>query len=223
MRSTTAASPGATRATPTAPLPTSIRRSSSIANYAVALYNRGNAYYEKKDYDRAIADYDAAIKLNPNYAAAYNSRGLAYDEKRDSDRAIADFSQSIKLNPNDPLVYNNRGFAYRNKGDTDRAIADYQQAIKLDPNYALALYNRGIAYYDKRDFDRASADLNAGDQDQSELRRRVPRPRHHQLRQARLRHRLPGDGRSGQVRAELRRSPRTTAPASMRTSATTTA
>src|SRR5580698_9431232 len=33
--------------------------------------NRGNAYYFTKDYDRAIADYTAAIKLDPSFAHAF--------------------------------------------------------------------------------------------------------------------------------------------------------
>src|SRR5215468_3408886 len=39
--------------------------SETAANRAVAYKNRGNAYYNKKDYDRAIADYSEAIKLDP--------------------------------------------------------------------------------------------------------------------------------------------------------------
>ncbi|MCD6490503.1 MAG: tetratricopeptide repeat protein [Thermodesulfobacterium sp.] len=44
-------------------------------NYAVAYYNRGNAYLNKGEYDLAIKDLTKAIELNPNYAAAYNNRG----------------------------------------------------------------------------------------------------------------------------------------------------
>ncbi len=40
-------------------------------NLAIAFNNRGNAYSDKKDYDRAIADYDAAIRLDPNFALAF--------------------------------------------------------------------------------------------------------------------------------------------------------
>src|SRR6267378_1977540 len=40
-------------------------------NIAIAFNNRGNAYHDKKEYDRAIADYDQAVKLDPNYARAY--------------------------------------------------------------------------------------------------------------------------------------------------------
>jgi tetratricopeptide (TPR) repeat protein len=39
-------------------------------------------YHAKEDYDKAIADYDQAIRLDGAYAAAYGSRGLAYYAKK---------------------------------------------------------------------------------------------------------------------------------------------
>src|SRR5207237_4158830 len=35
-------------------------------NLAIAAYNRGLAYAEREDYDRAIEDFDRVIKLDPN-------------------------------------------------------------------------------------------------------------------------------------------------------------
>ena len=65
----------------------------------MAFSNRGNAYFDKHDYDRAIADLNQAIKLNPNSVRAYYDRGIAYGAKGDPDHAIADFDDAIKLDP----------------------------------------------------------------------------------------------------------------------------
>src|ERR1700746_2824523 len=47
-------------------------------NLSFAVANRGNGYVLKGEYDRAIADYTEAIKLDPNFAAAYNGRAGGY-------------------------------------------------------------------------------------------------------------------------------------------------
>lgn len=52
-----------------------------------AFYDSGIAYRKKGNYDRAIQDYNEAIRLNPNYVDAFNDRGNAYFDKKDYDRA----------------------------------------------------------------------------------------------------------------------------------------
>src|SRR5271154_627750 len=88
-------------------------------------YNHGLAYEAKGDHDRAIANYDHAIGLDPKYASAYGGRGKAYEAKGDHDRAIADYDHEIGLDPKYAIAYYNRGLAYEAKGDHDRAIAGY--------------------------------------------------------------------------------------------------
>ena len=60
------------------------------ANRAVAFKNLGDAYYMKRDFDRAIANFDQAVELNPDFAMAFHDRGGAYMAKADFDRAIVD-------------------------------------------------------------------------------------------------------------------------------------
>jgi tetratricopeptide (TPR) repeat protein len=122
---------------------------------AFAFYKRGNAYYGKGDHDRAISDYNQAIRLNPSDVNSRSNRGAAYARKRDYDRAIEDYDEAIRLNPNNADAFSNRGVAYARKGDYDRAIQDYDEAARLNPNHANALYGRGNAYRRKGDYDRA--------------------------------------------------------------------
>jgi tetratricopeptide (TPR) repeat protein len=129
-------------------------------NPSTTFNNRGNVYFEKGDYDHAIADYSEAIRLDPNVAIYYSNRGMAYSNKNDYDRAIADYSEAIRLDPNDAKEYRNRGVAYSNTRDYDRAIVDFNEAIRLDPNYASAYHNRGVSYNSKGNYDRAIADFN---------------------------------------------------------------
>jgi len=127
---------------------------------AFAFYRRGNGYHEKGDYDRAILDYDQAIRLNPSHANAFSNRGVAYARKGDYDRAIQDYDEAIRLNPNHADAFSNRGVAYGRKGDYDRAIQNYDEAIRLNPNHASALYDRGNAYRRKGDYDQAIQNYN---------------------------------------------------------------
>jgi tetratricopeptide (TPR) repeat protein len=84
-------------------------------NHADAYYFRGLAYFQKGEYDQAIADYDQALRLKPDQDSAYNNRGHAYLEKGQYDRAIADYDQALRLNPGHAVSYNNRGRAYDEK------------------------------------------------------------------------------------------------------------
>jgi len=121
---------------------------------------RGLVSLSKGDYDRAIADYDKAIELNPQDAAAYGVRALVYIIKGDHDHAITDYDKAIKLNPTDAAAYRKRGLAYGFKGDYDRVIADCDKAIELNPQDAAAYGNRGCAYIFKGDYDRAITDCD---------------------------------------------------------------
>jgi tetratricopeptide (TPR) repeat protein len=128
---------------------------------AGAFFDRALLSHDRGEYDNAIADYTAALRINPNFVAAYVYRGIAYGEKGDYDRAIADFTATLRIDPDDAKAYNNRGKGYYYKKDYNRAIADYTAALRIDPDYADAYIGRGIAYADKGDYDRAIADYTA--------------------------------------------------------------
>ncbi|MGH6974104.1 MAG: tetratricopeptide repeat protein, partial [Stellaceae bacterium] len=94
-------------------------------NLAIAFYDRGNAYDDKGEYDKAIADYTQALQLDPRHETALVNRGLAYKHKGDYDRAIADFNAALGLKPDDEDAYIDRGLTFEKKNQYDRAEQDY--------------------------------------------------------------------------------------------------
>ena len=88
--------------------------------------------------DEALADFSAALGLDPKSASALNNRGLAYRIKGDLDRAITDYTAAITINPPYALAFNNRGYAYEAEGEKPAAIADFRQALLFDPTLSGA-------------------------------------------------------------------------------------
>ena len=86
-------------------------------------WHAGFGYVLQKDLDRALADFDAAIRNNPKLAAAYYYRG-AIRVERDPERALADIDKAISLNPNDADYLRQRISMYVKREDYLRAIAD---------------------------------------------------------------------------------------------------
>jgi tetratricopeptide (TPR) repeat protein len=76
-------------------------------------YTRGTAYAAKGDLDKAILDYNTAIKLS---ARVYYERGVAYSRKGEMGVALADFNKSIDIDPDFPAVYLNRGIIRAKEG-----------------------------------------------------------------------------------------------------------
>jgi lipoprotein NlpI len=64
-----------------------------------ALIARAGAYDARDMIDRAIADDDAALRLDPTLADIFNARGELWRRKGDRPHALADFGAALKLNP----------------------------------------------------------------------------------------------------------------------------
>jgi tetratricopeptide (TPR) repeat protein len=66
---------------------------------AIALNNRGVMRSQQGDKDGAIADYTAAIAINPQYDAAFYNRALAWRDKGETAKADADSAEAVRINP----------------------------------------------------------------------------------------------------------------------------
>lgn len=154
----------------------------------ITYVNRGIAFAEQANHERALADLNHALRIDPNHAGAYNARGLILLRKGQPDQAITDFDRAIRLNPQLASAYNNRALAQRRKrnldralaepsdlrpgifqpgadlagqGDVERAIADLTRGLKLNPGHANAYVHRGQLHERKSQRDAAMADFRA--------------------------------------------------------------
>ena len=127
---------------------------------AVALNSRGAAYARRNDPDRAIADFDAALRLYPDFLAALLDRGMAYGTKGDYERSVADFSAVILRNPKLTQAYNGRCYTLALMGDAAHALDDCNRALALEPNTPYILDSRAYAFLRAGDFPRALADYD---------------------------------------------------------------
>jgi tetratricopeptide (TPR) repeat protein len=66
---------------------------------ATMFNNRAIEYRQSRDYDRAIADYSQAIRLDANFTGAYAGRGLAHEGKSQLERAKADYQKALAMPP----------------------------------------------------------------------------------------------------------------------------
>ena len=96
-------------------------------------FDRAGKHLDTGEYQKAIDNYDDAIRLDPQYSRAYNNKGIAYKKLAQPDRAIQDFDEAIRLDSEYAHAYFNRGIAYNALGQYERAIQDFDEAIRHNP------------------------------------------------------------------------------------------
>jgi tetratricopeptide (TPR) repeat protein len=102
--------------------------------------------YDEARYDQAIADYTAALKIDPKLGSAMMNRGWAYFIKEDYQTAMADFDAALKVDPELRGAYEGRGTCHRELGDYKTAIKDLTEAIRRDSTDSDTFERRAKCY-----------------------------------------------------------------------------
>lgn len=107
-----------------------------------AHYNLGIAYLEAGQYNRAVPEFEAAIKLDPNFIGAHCALCRAYLEQDELEKAGTAITAALKLDANHQpalllsgtitAAYQDRGKAYLDDKRYTEAVAAFQKAITLD-------------------------------------------------------------------------------------------
>jgi tetratricopeptide (TPR) repeat protein len=127
-------------------------------NNARIYFNRGFAYYTKKDYVKAQADFNSSLKINPSDTVVILYSGLVKYYQNDLKGAMVDYSNAISKSKRYSTAYFNRGLIKGQTKDYKGAIADFTQAIIFNPDYSQAYFNRGLAYWFHSDSNNACMD-----------------------------------------------------------------
>ena len=120
--------------------------------------NRSTTYYEKRDFGRAIEDFDQAIRLTPNGPQPYHDRGLAYRDKGDSGRAIANSEPDDQVRSKLSGLCQTRSFLSGWQSFND-ALADLDDAIRLNGKFTTTFNDRGLVNAATGETDHAIADF----------------------------------------------------------------
>ncbi|MCZ2100804.1 MAG: tetratricopeptide repeat protein [Chitinophagales bacterium] len=111
----------------------------------VLYIRRGNNYLSLGDYDKAITEYDIAIKIEESYwPLLYKAKAKFH--KADYQAAILDYTKAISCAPDFYYSYYMRGWTKTYIHDYIGALEDYNTSIDLDPNYAYTYFARGEVY-----------------------------------------------------------------------------
>jgi len=93
----------------------------------------GRMAEERQDYQRALEEYDAALRVNPDIIDALNDAGLVYARLGRWDEAIANFEHITALTPNKAVAHFNLSVAYAAQKRYADAAREQQIALSLDP------------------------------------------------------------------------------------------
>jgi len=138
---------------------------------AIERYNSGVIFYNKRDYDKAVTDFRAALDANPNNAQfkaalanTYSNRGVAKFDAKEYERALNDFEKAHELDRANEQYKENLNIAkdsYKkqkidklcenaytgyNKGKYMDSIRDLREALKMEPEDKDILQALAVAF-----------------------------------------------------------------------------
>lgn len=114
------------------------------ANLAITYSNRGNSFFDLGQFDRAVADYDVALDLQPEDSVTLSNRAAALIELEAYDRALEDLNQALLLRGDNAVALTNRCWVHAVGDRFELARLDCDEALELEPLDPIALASRAF-------------------------------------------------------------------------------
>ncbi len=108
--------------------------------------------------DPAVADFAAAIRINPESAWLYARRAEARMARGETEHVMADCNRAIELDKECSLAYGLRGVVHQQADEPDQAVEDCSEAIRLGLEVADVYFSRSVVYFDRDELSRALSD-----------------------------------------------------------------
>ncbi|MCX8159895.1 MAG: tetratricopeptide repeat protein [Candidatus Saccharicenans sp.] len=124
-------------------LETADERAAQSLSGADRAFMKANDYYNKQDYEKAVAGYREAISLSSGNWAYHFNLGLAYKKLNKFPEAREAFFQAVQLNPNSFSANKELGELLAREEQYEAAAGYYRKAVELSPNDPDAHYNLG--------------------------------------------------------------------------------
>jgi tetratricopeptide (TPR) repeat protein len=115
-------------------------------HYSLALY------YQSRDPDKAIEEYNKALELDPNYGLALNQLGYTYMRIRNYEKAVEYFKRYVSVSPGEANPIDSLAEAYFRMGRLDEAIAKYKEALEIKPDFLASSHSIHYIYALKENY-----------------------------------------------------------------------
>jgi tetratricopeptide (TPR) repeat protein len=114
----------------------------------------GSSLYWLGDVDKALKEYELALKFDSKNPLAFQLMAIAYAWKGEMPKSLKYFLEAEKYGPQRSDIKMNLGSVYHSLGKFDKSLFYFRKALKLEPknplyNFQLGtLYKRLGRYYD---------------------------------------------------------------------------
>jgi tetratricopeptide (TPR) repeat protein len=122
---------------------------------AMGWNNRGMVYYERGDYDKALADFDESIKVQPKHPDAYNNRSVIFFRQKKYPFALQENLKVLQIDSMHREGYSNRASFFYAMQNYDSAEYYYLKASSHFPNNASSFFYTGVSRFNKREYRKA--------------------------------------------------------------------
>lgn len=121
------------------------------ADDAQTLIDRGAVHVKTKDYEKALREFEAAVKIDPKHPKARLMLGLTQASLGRFDVAIKETEKAIELDPS-YAAFHNLGLIQANRGKYKESIEAYKKALEKSPRAYRTWYQLGLVYATTADY-----------------------------------------------------------------------
>lgn len=137
------------------------------AQTADALIRQGNRFYNKKDYEQSITNYEKALKKSPGNPDAFFNNADALYRKNDYEKAAASYDDVLQSKADENTrqsAYYNKGVAMIRQKKLEESIDAWKNALRLNSTDSEARDNLVKALLEKKKKDEQEQQQNKKDQ-----------------------------------------------------------